>query len=112
VARPVYAGPRAPRETCRGQADYFGYFFKFGKFTTSDVAHFVKAYATPAQLGAVFEMYRAFPANAQFNAAQRGPNDVPRRLHNWFPKWQRVSAQTDARPRSSALEWQKKNLHH
>jgi pimeloyl-ACP methyl ester carboxylesterase len=22
-------------------------------------------------------MYRAFPANAQFNAAQRGPNDVP-----------------------------------
>ncbi|MGB7282587.1 MAG: hypothetical protein WBE13_10025 [Candidatus Acidiferrum sp.] len=22
-------------------------------------------------------MYRAFPANAQFNVAQRGPNDVP-----------------------------------
>ena len=58
------------------QADYFGYFFQFGKFTPGDVAHFVKAYATPAQLHAVFEMYRAFPANAQFNAAQRGPNDV------------------------------------
>jgi pimeloyl-ACP methyl ester carboxylesterase len=25
----------------------------------------------------MFEMYRAFPANVQFNAAQRGPNDVP-----------------------------------
>jgi pimeloyl-ACP methyl ester carboxylesterase len=59
------------------QADYFGYFFKFGKFTPSDVAHFVKAYVTPAQLHAVFEMYRAFPTNAQFNAAQGGPNDVP-----------------------------------
>lgn len=59
------------------QADYFAYFFQIGKFTPSDEAHFVKAYATPAQLHAVFEMYRAFPANAQFNAAQRGPNDVP-----------------------------------
>jgi pimeloyl-ACP methyl ester carboxylesterase len=37
----------------------------------------VKAYGTAAQLHAVFEMYRAFPANAQFNAAQRGANDVP-----------------------------------
>lgn len=59
------------------QADYFGYFFNFGKFTQSDEVHFVQAYATPAQLHAVFEMYRAFLANAQFNAAQRGPNDVP-----------------------------------
>ena len=37
----------------------------------------MKAYSAPAQLHAAFEMYRAFPANAQFNAAQRGPNDVP-----------------------------------
>jgi pimeloyl-ACP methyl ester carboxylesterase len=59
------------------QADYLGYFFNFGKFTPSDVAHYVKAYATSAQLHAAFEMYRAFPANAQFNAAQSGPNDVP-----------------------------------
>ena len=59
------------------QADYLGYFFNFGKFTPGGVAHYVKAYATPAQLHAAFEMYRAFPANAQFNAAQRGPNDVP-----------------------------------
>ena len=59
------------------QADYFSRFFQFGNFTPGDVAHFVKAYATLAQLHAVFEMYRAFPANAQFNAAQSGPNDVP-----------------------------------
>jgi pimeloyl-ACP methyl ester carboxylesterase len=59
------------------QADYFGYFFQFGKFTPGDVEHFVNAYRTEAQLHAVFEMYRAFPANAQFNAAQRGQNDVP-----------------------------------
>jgi hypothetical protein len=37
----------------------------------------VKVYAAPAQLHAAFEMYRAFPTDAQLNAAQRGPNDVP-----------------------------------
>lgn len=59
------------------QADYFGYFFSYGKFTPSEKADYVKAYATPARLHAAFEMYRAFPADAEFNAAQRGPNDVP-----------------------------------
>jgi pimeloyl-ACP methyl ester carboxylesterase len=70
--------PGLPEKLVDGrQADYFGYFFGFGKFIPSDVDHFVKAYAGIAQLHAAFEMYRAFPANAQFNAAQRGPNDVP-----------------------------------
>jgi hypothetical protein len=55
------------------QADYFGYFFHFGKFTPSDVNHFVNAYGNEAQLHAVFEI----PANAQFNATQRVQNDVP-----------------------------------
>jgi pimeloyl-ACP methyl ester carboxylesterase len=59
------------------QADYLGYFFNLGKFTPGEVAHYVKAYTTPAQLHAALEIYRAFPANAQFNAAQRGPNSVP-----------------------------------
>ncbi len=59
------------------QADYLGYFFQFGKFTPGEVAHYIKAYSTPAQLHAAFEMYRAFPANERFNQAQRGPNDVP-----------------------------------
>jgi len=70
--------PGLPEKLVAGrQADFFGYFFNFGKFTPSDVAHFVKAYPTLSQLHAIFEMYRAFPANAQFNAAQRGPNNVP-----------------------------------
>lgn len=59
------------------QADYLGYFFNFGKFTSSQIDHYLEAYATSAQLHAVFEMYRAFPANAQFNEAQRERNDVP-----------------------------------
>jgi len=58
-------------------ADYLDYFFQFARFSPSEKAHYVKAYTSPAQLHAAFEMYRALPANAQFNAAQRGPNDVP-----------------------------------
>jgi pimeloyl-ACP methyl ester carboxylesterase len=30
------------------QAEYLGYFFHFGRFTPSEVAHYVKAYSTPA----------------------------------------------------------------
>ena len=59
------------------QADYLAYFLNFGKFTPSEVAHYVQAYSTPDQLHAALEMYRAFPANAQFNQGQRGPNEVP-----------------------------------
>jgi pimeloyl-ACP methyl ester carboxylesterase len=42
------------------QAAYLGYFFGFSKFTPAEQAHYLKAYATPAQLHAMFEMYRAF----------------------------------------------------
>jgi pimeloyl-ACP methyl ester carboxylesterase len=59
------------------QGAYLGYFFQFARFTPEEIAHYEKAYGTDAQLHAVFEMYRAFPANAQFNAAQRGPMPVP-----------------------------------
>jgi pimeloyl-ACP methyl ester carboxylesterase len=59
------------------QEAYLGYFFQFGKFTKEEIAHYVKAYGTDAQLHAVFEMYRAFPDNAQFNAAQRGSMPIP-----------------------------------
>jgi pimeloyl-ACP methyl ester carboxylesterase len=59
------------------QAAYLGYFFQFGKFTPEEIAHYMKAYDADAQLHAAFEMYRAFPANAQFNAAQRGPMPIP-----------------------------------
>jgi pimeloyl-ACP methyl ester carboxylesterase len=59
------------------QADYLGYFFGFSKFTPAQQAHYLNAYATPAQLHAMFEMYRAFPTNAKVNATQHGTNDVP-----------------------------------
>jgi pimeloyl-ACP methyl ester carboxylesterase len=59
------------------QAAYLGYFFQFGKFRPEEIARYVKAYGTDAQLHAAFEMYRAFSANAQFNAAQRGPMPIP-----------------------------------
>ena len=59
------------------QTAYLGYFFQYGKFTPEEIAHYVKAYGTVVQLHAVFEMYRAFPANAQFNAAQGAPMRVP-----------------------------------
>jgi pimeloyl-ACP methyl ester carboxylesterase len=70
--------PGLPEKLVAGrQAAYLGYFFNFGKFTPSEVTHYVKAYSTAAQLHAAFEMYRAFRANEKFNKEQRGPNDVP-----------------------------------
>jgi pimeloyl-ACP methyl ester carboxylesterase len=70
--------PGLPEKLVAGrQVAYLGYFFNFGKFTPSEVAHYVKAYSTAAQLHAAFEMYRAFPANEKFNQTQRGQNDVP-----------------------------------
>lgn len=70
--------PGLPEKLVAGrQAEYFGYFFQFGKFTPSEMAHYVEAYSTDAQLHAVFEMYRAFPANEKFYQKQHGPNDVP-----------------------------------
>jgi len=70
--------PELPEKLVTGRsADYLDYFFQFAKFSQSEKEHYVKAYFSAAQLHAAFEMYRAFPANAQFNAAQREPNDVP-----------------------------------
>lgn len=59
------------------QADYLGYFYDMGKFTPAERAYHLRSYASAAQLHAAFEMYRAFPANVKFNAAQTARNDVP-----------------------------------
>jgi pimeloyl-ACP methyl ester carboxylesterase len=58
------------------QADYFAYFFQFGKITPAEADHFVKAYPT-ASLHAMFEIYRAFPENEKFNAARSDQIGVP-----------------------------------
>jgi pimeloyl-ACP methyl ester carboxylesterase len=42
-----------------------------------DLAHYVGSYASPDQLRAGLEVYRAYVANERFNADQRGPIDVP-----------------------------------
>lgn len=43
----------------------------------ADVAHYANSYAAPDHLRAGMEMYRAFPDNEKFNAAQLGAIDVP-----------------------------------
>lgn len=43
----------------------------------ADVAHYANSYAAPDHLHAGMEMYRAFPDNEKFNAAQTGAIDVP-----------------------------------
>ena len=64
------------------QEIYFRYLFGIGTHGNSgmddaDVTHYANAYANPAQLHAAFEMYRAFSANIEFNAAQHERSDVP-----------------------------------
>ena len=59
------------------QADFFDYFFSFGRFQPEAIERYRAAYGSAAQLRAAFEMYRALPANAHFNQMQRGPSNVP-----------------------------------
>ena len=70
--------PELPEKLLSGrQSDYIRYFLTCGKFTRGVLEHYVEAYANDARLHAVLEMYRAFPANAKFNAERRQRNDVP-----------------------------------
>jgi pimeloyl-ACP methyl ester carboxylesterase len=69
--------PNLPEALVPGhQKEYLAYFFKFGKVSTAAVDHYVKA-SGPAQLHAMFEMYRAFPANEKFGESQTAPNATP-----------------------------------
>lgn len=58
------------------QAAYFDQDFAIGRFTPAQRAYYVRIYDAP-QLHAAFEIYRAFPRDAEFNAAQTTPNSVP-----------------------------------
>jgi pimeloyl-ACP methyl ester carboxylesterase len=74
--------PELPEQLISGrQAVYFRHFFNLGTvnnaaISAQDAAHYVSAYASPEQLRAGFELYRALPANETFNAQQRSPIDV------------------------------------
>ena len=60
-----------------GRQDAFlGWAFDFGKFTPDERAYYIQAYEAP-QLHAAFEIYRAFPKDGEWNAAQTTPNSVP-----------------------------------
>lgn len=75
--------PDLPEKLIAGrQSVYFKHFFTnytFNKeaITEADVAHYANSYATPSQLRAGMEFYRAFPANEKFNAEQRNEINVP-----------------------------------
>jgi pimeloyl-ACP methyl ester carboxylesterase len=58
------------------QAAFFGWSYDIAKFTAEQRAYYVQAYGAP-QLHAAFEIYRAFPKDAEWNAAQTAPNSVP-----------------------------------
>jgi pimeloyl-ACP methyl ester carboxylesterase len=59
------------------QAIYFRYFLDPNTFSDADVGHYAESYADPDHLRALLEIYRAFPANETFNAAQRSAINVP-----------------------------------
>ena len=58
------------------QAVFLGISYDVAKFTPAQRGYYIKAYGAP-QLHAGFEIYRAFPKDAEFNAAQTAPNQTP-----------------------------------
>ena len=59
------------------EAIYLRHFLDSSTFSDADVARYAKAYASPEHLRAALEIYRAFPANEKFNAAQLSTISVP-----------------------------------
>jgi pimeloyl-ACP methyl ester carboxylesterase len=58
------------------QAPFLGWNYDLGKFTPQMRQYYVQAYGA-AQLHAAFEIYRAFPKDGEWNAAQTSSNAVP-----------------------------------
>jgi hypothetical protein len=58
------------------QEAFIGPSLDIGKFTPAQRAYYINSYGA-AQLHAAFEIYRAFPQDATFNAAQTAPNPTP-----------------------------------
>jgi pimeloyl-ACP methyl ester carboxylesterase len=70
--------PRLPEQLLAGrQAIYFRYFLDPDTFSDADVTRYAASYAAPEHLRAALEIYRAFPANEKFNAAQQSAIGVP-----------------------------------
>jgi len=58
------------------QEAFLGFILDIARFTPAERAYYFKVYGAP-QLHAAFEIYRAFPNDAVFNAAQTAPNPTP-----------------------------------
>jgi pimeloyl-ACP methyl ester carboxylesterase len=70
--------PDLPEQLIVGrEAIYLRHFLDRDTFSDADVARYARAYAAPEHLRALLEMYRAFPANEKFNAAQQGAISLP-----------------------------------
>lgn len=70
--------PDLPEKLVAGrQAIYFHFILDPFHISDAEVSHFASAYADLEHLHAGFELYRAFPVNGKFNAAQKGALDVP-----------------------------------
>jgi pimeloyl-ACP methyl ester carboxylesterase len=70
--------PDLPEQLLAGrEAIYFRYFLDRDTFSDADVARYARVYAAPEHLRAMLEIYRAFPANEKFNAAQQSAISVP-----------------------------------
>jgi pimeloyl-ACP methyl ester carboxylesterase len=73
----MQAPGRPEEQIVKRQADFFDRFFAPSRFSSAEKAHYVQAYSSLAQLHAAVEIYRAFPVDETFNAAQRDRNDLP-----------------------------------
>lgn len=70
--------PELPEQLIAGrEAIYIRHFLGSQTFSDADVARYARAYAAPEHLRALLEIYRAFPANEKFNAAQRSAIGLP-----------------------------------
>ena len=70
--------PDLPEQLIAGrEAIYLCHFLDSDTFSDADVARYARAYAAPEHLRALLEIYRAFPVNEKFNAAQRSPISLP-----------------------------------
>ena len=70
--------PGLPEQLLAGrEAIYLRHFLDSDTFSDADVARYARAYAAPEHLRAALEIYRAFPANEKFNAAQQSAISVP-----------------------------------
>jgi pimeloyl-ACP methyl ester carboxylesterase len=58
------------------QEAFLGWALDVAKFSTEQRAYYFRDYGSP-QLHAAFEIYRGFPADGKWNAAQSGHNAVP-----------------------------------